>query len=168
MSKKLFHLMEKITLLTRLSFIMFKYFILIASLLIANTSLALDLPVIKRSGVLPIEWINAQSLSQNQKVKAQYISDNFRKIIYSSKRFRFANDEIVDLYAFSNSGRNTLEKQYEVNSLIGMNATVKNDLVEFQVFLSSLELDLYLAETKRININWLEKASNDEILRENN
>ena len=49
-----------------------------------------------------------------------------------------------------------------------MNATVKNDLVEFQVFLSSLELDLYLAETKRININWLEKASNDEIYEKNN
>ena len=78
-------------------------------LLLGSSLQAMDLPVIKRSGVLPVEWINTSSLNQSQKQKVEYISKNFRKIVYSSKRFRFANDEMIDLYAFSKDGRQTLK-----------------------------------------------------------
>ena len=124
---------------------------------------AQELPVIKRSGVLPVEWVNSNQLSIQEKEKARYISQNFRNIVYSSKRFRFANEEIVDLYAFSKTGRETLKKQYEVNSLIGLNAEVKNDLIEFEVFLSSLYLDLYLSETARLSLNWVQNSSDEEL-----
>ena len=56
-----------------------------------------------------------------------------------------------------------LKSQYEVNSLIGMNAKVINDLVEFQLFLSDMNLDPYLSESERVSLNWIENSSNAEL-----
>ena len=64
---------------------------------------------------------------------------------------------MIDLYAFSKDGRQTLKSQYEVNSLIGMNAKVINDLVEFQLFLSDMNLDPYLSEERKSKLKLARK-----------
>jgi hypothetical protein len=122
------------------------------------------LPILHYAGVIPVQWENAASWSDLDRVKKTSNKD-FSDAVKASNRFTTLNDDLVKSLWSTPAGRAELAKDYELQSFATLNMSARGDMVVMTTRLLSPKLETYLQESDVVSRQWLINGSHDDVVK---
>lgn len=121
-----------------------------------------EIPIIKRVGVLPVQW-QGDIDDLNRQDLIAIINEKTPQIVRDAKRFYVINDEIIDSYWNSPEGRSRLSEQFELDAYISLEANWSDNLLILDAKLKGKDLNTYMLESERLSESWVMENGENSI-----
>lgn len=122
-----------------------------------------SVPHLSHIGTIPVQWQGSVSRTSNLNKVVSQINSEFNTIVKSSNKFYFVNEDLVRSNWADAAGRRMLADQFELDSFISLNISIKDDIWILDGRLMAATLEPYLFESERIPVSWLYAATENDI-----
>ena len=122
-----------------------------------------SVPHLSHIGTIPVQWRGSVSRTSNLNKVVSQINSEFNEIVRSSNKFYFVNDDLVRSNWADAAGRRMLADQFELDSFIALNISIKDDIWILDGRLMAATLEPYLFESERIPVSWLFAATESDV-----
>ena len=120
------------------------------------------LPPLRNAGMIPVQW-EFQTEGVSRTIQKAMFDDAFRNALKQAARFRMVNEDLVAQLWGKAEGRAQLQKEYELDTFIGLSVIQRADTIQLMVRLLNPSLENWLLESETKNHNWVASASQTDL-----
>lgn len=119
-----------------------------------------SLPIIRNTALLPVKWQEAEPIDRRV---SSLIESALPSFIEESRKFRQINQKLVNTLIEDENGQRELIDQFELDAYLELSIESSNDIQTWKFSMLSPIYELYLSETERVPLEWLDQSNEAQI-----